>query len=100
MKKAVRTIIKNKAQGIRPCEKVLGSETQVAIVANLWANHADIVQLIATNEILDYLDEEFDSKECAAFKKGIYAMGTFMDKCHAEYLQAQQELTLPPVSKD
>ena len=99
--KETAKLIKNKAQGTRDCEKVLGSETQVAIVANFYANNAELIDLIATDALIEYaFAEDYDSREIVAFRAGIGSMGAFMQLCQEEYISTQQERNLPPVPKD
>lgn len=83
----INKLIDNKAKEgeLTPCEKVLGDISRVARVAEFWEVNADLIELISANELLEYAQTEvFDSKEFAAFSKGVGKMGFFMAECAKE----------------
>lgn len=87
MKNKIKEVIDNRtAEGeITRCEKVLGDRTRVYAIADIWGSSADLIELIAVNGLIDYVENEtFTHEEFAAFKKGVAYMGEFMGKCKQE----------------
>jgi len=77
-------LLENKTQDreVYPCEKVLGDLSKVYHIADLYTANADLLELIAMNELLEYCSgETFTPGELKAFKEGLGKMGAFMSKC-------------------
>ena len=80
-------LIKNKTQEgeLTECEKVLGDLSRVYRVADFWDTNADLIELIAANELLEYATtERYTSEESSAFRAGLHKMGMFMARCADE----------------
>jgi hypothetical protein len=85
-KKVIRQLIDNKAtEGeMTECTKVLGDLTRVYILADFWDRNSDLIELLAANGLLDYINGDVDSKQFASYKAGLGYMGFFMGKCANE----------------
>jgi hypothetical protein len=80
----INELIKNRTQSgeMTETEKVLGDLSRVYRVADFWDINADLIELIAVNELLEYAQTgEFTREEFANFRKGLYCIGIFMAKC-------------------
>lgn len=83
----LKELIENKAQNreVYPCEKILGDLSRVYRIADLYTSNADLLELIATNELIDYCSTEtFTPEELVAFRKGLRKIGEFMSECAKE----------------
>lgn len=89
----LKKLIENKANGERPCEKILGSIEDVYKLAAFWEDNADLFHLIGMNETLEYIaSREFTSAESASFKEGVGTIPAFLQKCWEEREQVEREL--------
>lgn len=80
----ISELIKSKGQTDKPCESVLGDETRVHTIANMW-EYADLIHIIGVNELIEWTsDKEFNSAELKAFQEGLAALPEFMEKCFKE----------------
>ena len=81
----ITEIIENKGKEGTPYERLLGSDENLNTIAEFWQNNAKLVQLIATNALIKYCeDESFTSEEAAAFKLGLGKVGDAMQDCWEE----------------
>jgi len=92
----IKKVVENKAKDVRPCEKVVGSESQVTKLASFWEKNATLFHLIAADSLLDYaMENDYTKDEVVAYRLGLSEIGAFMQKCLAEREQRSQ-----PVPKD
>ena len=87
----IKKIMYNKDIGEDPCEKIVGLE-EMYVLADFWERHGNLIELIATNDIIEYTStEEFDSKEFVNFRKGVKSFGTFCMTCWNERRLIEEE---------
>jgi len=73
-----------------PCEKILGDLSRVYRIADFWDTNADLMELIASNELLEFATEQrFDSDQFATFRLGLNRIGAFMSECAKERRQIE-----------
>lgn len=67
------------------CQKTLSSLTELNAFSQLWTRHADAVLMVAQLELLNYVQKNSVSKkEIDAFKLGLAAFPSFMEKAEKE----------------
>jgi len=92
----INQVIENQAKDVRPCEKIVGNESNVTTLANFYEKNATLFKLIVTHKLLEYAqDNEYTKEELEAYRAGLLQVGVFMDKCLVEREQRSQ-----PVPKD
>lgn len=80
----IQKLVKNQGQSDKPCESVLGDETAVHTVANMW-EYADYIHIIGLNGYIEGIKGEgMSSEQIEAFEKGLAVFPEFMEKCYAE----------------
>jgi len=80
----INQLIKNKGQTDKPCESILGDETNVHTLANMW-EYADLIHIIGINEFIEWTSEnKFTERELEAFQAGLSAFPNFAEKCYKE----------------
>jgi len=99
MSKKIIKLIENKGLGDTECTKVLGSSAKVNTVANFYERNAELLHLISTDALLEFVEtNKYTHDELTCFKLGVASIGEFMSKCWAErearkQLQESQEET-------
>ncbi len=91
-KKTAQELVKNKGRDASSCQKIIGSETNVTLLADHWSHHADLYHLIATDALMEFMNIECDYRTANAFKLGLMKIPEFMRKC-------LQEQSLPKATK-
>lgn len=92
----IQKIIENKGRDVRPCEKIVGNESNVTTLANFWEKNAELFHLIAAESLLDYaMESDYTKDEIVAYRLGLSEIGAFMQKCLVEREQRSQ-----PASKE
>ncbi len=87
----VKKLIDNRGVNSTECQKVLGSLEELYAIADFWERQAGGVHLIATNELIEYTENEtFDNKELIAFKKGLARLPLFFQECWEERQKIEQ----------
>ncbi len=89
-------VIKNKQrkyeEGVGDCTQILGSETELVRVAELYAENFDLIHLITTAQIVKFCeDHSFSRDEFDAFKLGALSIGAFLQKSFLEYQKTVEE---------
>ena len=80
-----KKLLENRGKKATYCEKILGDLEGLYLLADFWERQAGLVHLIATNELLEYIDNEsFDNKELDAFRCGLSMIPLFLQKCLEE----------------
>jgi|TARA_R100000501_G_C2597812_1_gene95807 hypothetical protein len=93
-------LIKNQGSRSEACEKVLGSTADVSKIAKFWEKNASLVHLMATHELLEYIENNtFTKEESDAFKLGLCKVGEFMQKCWEETTRRMVKQNSPKDSK-
>ncbi len=65
---------------------IVGNDKKVERVGKAWYNNAEAIQIALIHLKDEYTTSEiFDSKECAAYLKGLNALPSFMVECYEEY---------------
>lgn len=83
----IKKLIENKGQPVDECQKVLGGLESLYALSDFWERYASDIQLIATNELLDYIEDEdrkFNYEQVEAFKEGLGAIPLFLQQCWEE----------------
>lgn len=90
----INRLIENKGKPVGECQKVIGSLESLYALSDFWERYASDVQLIATNELLDYIediDRKFNSEQVDAFKEGLGAIPVFLQQCWEERQRIEAE---------
>ena len=98
----ISELLENKSNDGTLYARLLGSMEGLNTIAEFWEQNAKLIHLIATDELIKYLADDynvFTSDECAAFKAGLGKVGAAMQACWEER-QAIIRQSLPPDSKE
>lgn len=75
----------NARPGMGDCEKILGAKHKVGEFAAFWQNNASDIELVGAVQLLEFAtNESYTPTELAAFKAGLAAIPTFLNKCFSE----------------
>ncbi len=78
-------ILEARNNGETYCQRIVGTKKEVDRAADLWKNHADLLQRITDYGILEYCeDNEFTKENYNTFKYAISYIGATLAKCAAE----------------
>lgn len=84
----ISELIDNKSRDGLKCEQVLGSSARVKQILSFYRNQNNVksLELIMTNALLGYTEEQtFTKEELTAYKLGLSAVLEFMQEAHEEY---------------
>ena len=88
----INQLVKNQGQEGKECESILGDLNGLHAIANIWDKYPDLIHIVGVNELIKWQQNEFDSKELAAFKAGLAAFPEFFEKCFKEVVENKKEL--------
>lgn len=81
-KEVIVKLVENKGIATNECQKVVGSLEALYAIADFWERYPGEIQLIATNELLDYIEsKDFNKEQIEAFKEGLGKIPLFFQKC-------------------
>jgi len=87
----IRTYYQNVNYGDSPCSKILGSESAVGSMANVYTNKKKDLAVIATAHLLDFAtNQQYTPSELAAYKAGLAVFPEFMRNCELETADKQK----------
>lgn len=100
-KTVTRKLIANKGLDSTECVKVLGNLTSLYTLADFWERNAGNMHLVGTNGVLEFVEEEeFDSEQMDAFRKGLTVFPLFFQKCLEERQRMELQKRQIPVDPD
>ena len=92
----IRQLIENQGGEGGKYERMLGSKDAVNAVAQFQQNHAKLLQLIATNALIKFCEEQtFSDVEYARFADGVATMGAEFQACWQERQDILRNQNLP-----
>lgn len=76
-------LIYNQGQSTEPgIMKVLAHKELILALSGVWEIHAQSFHILATHALLDFVKNDVDSKEIAAFKTGLAAIPSLLKQCY------------------
>ncbi len=61
--------------------KVLGQKELILALSGVWEIHAQSFHILATHALLEFVKNDVDAKEIAAFKTGLAAIPSLLNQC-------------------